>query len=235
MRIGSTVLLTEKGCVQSYGWTQFRQLGRFQHVLDALDEYQCDEIAVIRPVRDKDLTVDFCKGIELVKKMKTMTPTSFGGGIRTIEHLQLLNGLPIERLIFSSAFLNGDEHLLMAAKSLFGRQAIQCMLPFSVKGDVCSVYISSRDVSIDVDALDWVFINEHANEVIIYDTVNEGSVDGFDFNLLEKVAVPLQQIVISGGIGGNVIKKAKALGIASVLIDNKALHKEYSIRKYKDV
>ena len=44
MRIGSTVLLIDRLCVQSYGWSRLRPLGVLQGVIDSLEEYHCDEV-----------------------------------------------------------------------------------------------------------------------------------------------------------------------------------------------
>ena len=69
MRIGSTVLLNENKCIQSYRWECFRPLGTLQGVIDSLEEYQCDEIAIIRPVRKNDSLDAFKTDISELKKL----------------------------------------------------------------------------------------------------------------------------------------------------------------------
>jgi phosphoribosylformimino-5-aminoimidazole carboxamide ribonucleotide (ProFAR) isomerase len=234
MRIGSTVLLCDQHCVQSYEWKMKRPLGRVQGVIDSLEEYQCDEIAIIRPVRDNDSFDNFRKDIQVVKKLSSMTPISFGGGVRTLEHLELLQGLPIERLIFSSAFLEKNEKLISAAKNLFGHQAIQCILPVAIKDGAIWAYNSSKSHYIPLASIDSKFINELANEIILFDTTHEGMSNSFDWSLLKESPFDLKKIIISGGIGKEDIQKAKVKGIASVLVDNKILHQEYSISGYKN-
>jgi phosphoribosylformimino-5-aminoimidazole carboxamide ribonucleotide (ProFAR) isomerase len=234
MRVGTILLLQNMKCVQSYDWCMFRKLGSLQGILDSLGDYQCDEISIVRPVRDNDSKSDFIQDVSALKKASTMTPVSFGGGIRTIEYIDLLVDLPVERLTFSSAFIHGDADLLGYAKSLFGTQAIQCVLPLFTRGGVTKAFISSSNSEVDIEHLDWEFINSYANEIVIYDVDSDGASESFDFNLLDSVYVPDSKIVISGGIGSEVIKKAKLRGIASVLIDNKVLHREFSIRGYKN-
>jgi len=233
MRIGSTVLLSDQNCIQSYEWKLKRPLGRIQGVFDSLEEYHCDEVAIIRPVRDNDSVEDFRKDIQVVKELSSMTPISFGGGVRTLEHLKLLQDLPIERLIFSSAFLEKDEKLILAAKNLFGHQAIQCLLPIITKDGETWVFHSSKNKYIPFDSVDIDFINEFANEVILFDVIHEGMTNRFDWSLLEGMAFDSKKTVISGGVGRKDIQIAKANGIASVLVDNKILHQEYSISGYK--
>lgn len=233
MRIGSTVLLHEQTCVQSYGWELLRPLGSLQGVMDSLEEYQCDEVAIIRPVRAEDTFESFVQDLSVLKSLKTTTPVSFGGGIRSVEHLQYLTDLPIERLVFSTAFLDGNEDLLNAAKNSFGHQAIQCLLPLKrVDNRVC-IYHSGLSRSVPFDGVNIEFINSFANEIILVDTENEGAENTFDWSLLNDIPFDRNKIVVSGGIGKICVKQAQENNLASVLIDNKVLHKEYSISGFK--
>lgn len=233
MRIGSTVLLHQKRCIQSYYWEYFRPLGSLQSVIDSLDEYQCDEIAIIRPVRNDDSLELFKKDLAELQKLKTMTPVCFGGGIRSVEHLQYLTNLPIERLIFSSAFLDENKELICIAKNLFGHQAIQCLLPLIRKEEGIFVYHSSLSEYIAIKEINIQFINEFANEIILCDMKNEGQRNAFDWSLIDGLQFEHNKIIISGGIGKNCIHKAHEKQLASVLIDNKVLHTEYSISGLK--
>ena len=233
MRVGSTVLFTEKKCVQSYAWSKFRSLGRLQCVIDSLEEYQCDEVAIVRPIRATDNLKNFKDDLSELRSLNTMTPISFGGGIRSIECLELLNGIPIERLIFCSAFLDNNVALLNRAKDLFGHQAIQCMMPFACKNGEVSFFHPAKSRYILSSEIDWDFIDELANEVILTDSLNEGKSNSFDWSILENIPVPEKKLIISGGVGNACIQKAYDKKLASVLIDNKVLHKEYSILGFK--
>jgi cyclase len=234
MRIGSTVLLRNLQCVQSYGWNHFRPLGSLQGVLDSLEEYQCDEVAIIRPVRTDDSLECFQQDLVALQSLQSMTPISFGGGIRSLEHLHLLNYLPIERLIFSSAFINKDADLLNMAKDLFGHQAIQCLLPLCCRDGELFVYNSSQSTYLPFVDLDIQFINSLANEIVVVDMKHEGEEDTFDWNIINELPFSKQKIIISGGVGKQTVQESYRSNIASVLIDNKVLHKEYSILGLKN-
>ncbi|TMP59519.1 hypothetical protein CWB77_13650 [Pseudoalteromonas sp. S1610] len=234
MRVGATVLLFDQQCIQSYEWNLKRPLGKLQGIIDSLEEYHCDEVAIIRPVKNDDNFELFKKDIEVVKQLSCMTPISFGGGVRTLEHLKLLKGLPIERLIFSSAFLEKNEKLILAAKKLFGHQAIQCLLPIIIKSNEIQVYNPSTNDYMTLDSVDTQFINTLANEIILFDTEHEGMNDSFDWLILKNIPFDHNKVIVSGGIGKGDVKKAKQNKIASVLVDNKILHQEYSITGYKN-
>lgn len=233
MRVGSTVLLHAQRCVQSYHWSALRPLGNLQSVLNSLEEYQCDEVAIIRPVRDHDTLAQFEADIQVLHRLKTMTPISFGGGIRSLKHLALLNDLPVERLVFSSAFLAKDCALLDAAKNLFGHQAIQCLLPIRVSNRGLEVFYSEKATFVTIDDVDFSFIQSYANEIILFDVASEGEHNQFDFELLSTLPIENSKLIVSGGIGHESVRIANEKGLASVLIDNKVLHKEYSITSYK--
>lgn len=233
MRIGSTILLKEQLCVQSYGWNTIRPLGTLQGVLDSLEEYQCDEVAIIRPVRKNDTLNSFQEDIQVIKALKTMTPISFGGGIRSLEHLKLLQGLPIERIVFSSAFFEKKRELITVAIDLFGHQAIKCLLPVCYQQGEVHVYHSSIGSYIPLSTIDTQFIDELANEIVLFDTQHEGCNDQFDWSILPEVPFALDKLIISGGVGKKTQLIARQKNIASVLIDNKVLHQEYSILGYK--
>lgn len=234
MRIGAIVLFKAGKCVQSYGWNTFRALGDLQRVLNSLEEYHCDEVAIIRPVRNWDPSENFDADVKTIEKVKTMTPISFGGGIRTVDRLRRLKCLPIERLIFSSAFVTKNTKLLDEARHLFGHQAIQCILPVrNCKGDV-EVYHSEVSKYIPFEDIDLRFLNSYANEIILYDVFSEGLQDQFNFDFLRDISLNKCKLIISGGVGPYTVKKALEAGIASVLVENKVLHKEYSIIEYKN-
>ena len=61
MRIGATVLLYNEVAYQSYGWGLLRPLGNLQTVVDFLQDYQVDEISIIRPIKQDDSFQCFCK------------------------------------------------------------------------------------------------------------------------------------------------------------------------------
>ena len=233
MRVGCTLLLSEQKCVQSYKWNKIRALGSLQIAVDSIEEYGIDEIAIIRLIRSKDKIINFIKDLEIIENLKTMTPISFGGGIRTEEHLRLLKNLPIERLIFSSAFIQSDRNIIEKSQALFGSQAILCLLPIKTINNTIFVFNSSLEAFVNIDDLNIKFINDFSNEIILYDIDNEGEENKFDFQLINKLNFDVNKLIISGGIGRDSISLARNKGIASVLVDNKVLHKEFSVNFYK--
>ena len=232
MRIGSSVLLKGGMSIQSYNWTTHRPLGCLNGVMESLDEYRCDEIAIIRPVRADDPEA-LKRDINQLRQLSSTTPISFGGGIRNSHHLSLVRELPVERIIFSSAFMLADRSVIDRAVSLFGCQAVQCLLPFRMSGHELEFFVSSESRFIPYKQVPFQLIDECADEVILYDTDAEGESDGFQFGILDKVPFSNSKIVICGGVGPKTVELASLKYVAAVLIDNKVLHREYSLKDYK--
>lgn len=233
MRIGSSIILLDGYCYQSYGWKLMRPLGKLQNIIDFLEAYQCDEIAIIRPIREVDTRKSFQRDIDELIKVNCMTPLSFGGGLRDIEHIELLHNLPIERLIFSSAFIHKDFDLIKHATNLYGHQAIQCVIPFNYENDEIQIFSSKLNKFIPFDSINLDFIEKYANEIILLDTKNEGLSDEFEDEILEKIQINNKKLIVSGGISKKNERFIKK-NIASVIIDNKVLHNEYSIKGYRN-
>jgi phosphoribosylformimino-5-aminoimidazole carboxamide ribonucleotide (ProFAR) isomerase len=230
MRVGATILFLNGYCYQSYGWKRVRPLGELQGVIDSLEKYEVDEVAIIRPVREVENLESFRRDIDVIGNLNSMTPISFGGGLNSIEHIKLLHQLPIERLIFSSAFIEKNSKPIKFAQKLFGHQSIQALIPFRNR----EVFLSKENRFLDISKLDFEFLERYANEVILFDTENEGTPNSFQKEILEEFQIGKEKIVISGGVGLETVKFAKEKSLASALIENRVLHKEFSIRSYKN-
>lgn len=233
MRIGSTVLLYNGYCYQSYNWNMLRPLGKLQHIIDSLESYECDEVSIVRPVREENSFDAFIKDINEIKKLNCMTPLSFGGGLRSKESIDLLHDLPIERLIFSSEVIDKNFELISYAQKLFGHQAIQTLIPFMKKNNEYFIFNSKLNKFIAFKNIDLSFIIDNSNEIVLYDVLNEGSTNNFDESLLNILNIPTNKLLISGGIGERTIKSVKNKGIAATLIENRVLHNEFSIKEYR--
>ena len=229
MRLGSVVLFKNGYCYQSYGWNLLRPLGELQNIISHLDKYFIDEIIIIRPVRDNDSKSMFLDDLNEIKKLKSSSPISFGGGIRDIEQLNLLRNLPVERLIFSSALFHKESNLLKAANNLFGKQAIIGLIPFTTDGKL-NVFNCHKNNFVPANQINHIDL---VDEVILYDCANEGNHTGFNYNVINKLNLNPKNCVISGGVSDLVNSfKNTAEAPKALCIENSILHREFSKSNY---
>ena len=228
MRIGASILFLDGYCFQSYGWNILRPLGKIDNVLSYLDKYKVDEISIIRPVRNNDSFKDFSRDIKFLEKVNCSTPMSFGGGIRSLKYLEKIHYLPFERFIFSSELFNSSTKLLEESKFVFGKQALVGLIPFKYDSGL-KIFNSSINKFILPSNLNMKNLNL-CDEVILYDCFNEGMEKGFNLNVIDDLKINSNKCILSGGVSDfNFQSKYKRNQIKSVLIENKVLHKEYSI------
>lgn len=206
-----------------------RPLGEIQNVISHLDQYEIDEISILRPVRCDDSDSDFKKDVKLLSKIKSSTPISFGGGIRNLERLKYLDGLPFERFIFSSILFQPNLDLLYNASLIFGKQALIGLIPFDFSSEEL-VFNSSTNEFHRLNTLNREAL-EICDEIITYDTVSEGENIGFNLKILCKLSEYEGKLVYSGGI----FELYKNLSLynfqpKAMLIENKVLHTENSIK-----
>lgn len=236
MRIGVNLLVYKGMCVQSYGWDYFRPLGRLSNALSILDRYQVDEIALIRPVRKLDDKQSIENDLEELQAAFSLTPMCAGGGIRCVADLDRMLSLPVERLMLNSGYTLLDSVLLDAACERFGRQALVASLPVRLgAGNSLEVFVSAKSSFIPLNSDIVQFIRSCANEVVLHDCAHEGSSDKFDDRLLERSPFDPRRTILSGGIGPLVTKWARKENVAAVHVENRVLHSEYSVPRYRNV
>jgi len=237
MRLGSCVLFINNYCYLSYKWNFWRPLGTLTNVLKSLDEYEVDEIFLLRPIKGEDKNDSWNRDLREIKQIKLSTPLSFGGGIRSLSRLNSLKNLPVERLVFSNSMINPskkDSILINRAISEFGRQAIVSLLPYKILKDEFFFYSSQKRDFIKLSKENFEIIDRMSNEIILYDALHEGLKDKINLGVLSSLEFEESKIILSGGIGPSSIKSLnKNSSIAAIYLDNSTLFKEQTIKKLK--
>lgn len=228
MRKGALILFKDGYCYQSYGWSIQRPLGRIQNIIDHLEEYQADEISIIRPVKGADSDKSFYSDITELSKVKSSTPISFGGGLYNKERIDMVRSLSFERLIFSSCLLSNTD-IISYTRNLTGKQAIVGSIPLKYKNSSLMMFNSMLNKFVSIETIDSKNLSI-CDELIVTDCKGEGSLNSFNMNLLNHELFKSKKIIVSGGVKSNksIMKEKK---IVSILVENKVLHSEYSLKR----
>ena len=117
-RIGVQILFYNGKCYQSFGWEYFKPLGSLKNVIKMLDSFEVDEICITRPIKGTKRQI-FLEDCNLLSKINSNTPITFGGGIRSMKHVKLIRNLPVERLSFNSAFINKKKNIKTNKRKLW--------------------------------------------------------------------------------------------------------------------
>lgn len=229
MRVGTILLFKDGYCYQSYGWNMLRPLGILQNALDHLDKYELDEICIIRPVRDNDQT--YQQDLKCLRAAKSSTPLAFGGGIRNLNEIELLEGMPVERFVVSSALFNNNNALIERLHAKYGEQSIVGFIPFSLTEQL-RVFNTLENCFQSPQSLNKSALSL-CDEVVLHDCDAEGEYTGFEIEVVSTLGIDKNKLVFSGGVS-EMIRNDESISFKpkSILIDNKILHRENSKKAY---
>ena len=179
--------------------------------------------------------------VNVVKKTanEVFIPLTVGGGISSIENIQVLLKAGADKVSINSAAIK-DPNIIKEASEYFGNQCIVVAVDAKKHGNDWFVYSHGGTKKTNLLALNWIekVQNLGAGEILLTSMDKDGTKSGFDNELLSKVSEFLKiPLIASGGVGsldhfydGVAKGKADALLAASVFHFNEISIKE--VKKY---
>jgi cyclase len=128
-------------------------------------------------------------------------PVALGGGIKTIEDIHDLLGIGADKVVLKSKIIEDPDFINQAAK-IFGNQCITLAID-AIKQDNGEYYLYNR-LNKTIDLFEFL---EHIKtynfgEIILTSVNNDGMMNGFDIDLVNKVEKIIHvPIVVAGGAG----------------------------------
>ena len=143
--------------------------------------------------------------IELVKQiaLEIDIPFTVGGGISSISEIANLLHAGADKVSLNSAIVRNPDLINKAAQQ-FGSQCIVAAVDAKRTGDQWTVFISGGSKNTGKDALKWIKEVEQrgAGEILLTSMDQDGTKEGFDIELLQKVNEFLTiPVIASGGAG----------------------------------
>jgi cyclase len=195
-RIIPVLLVRKKGLVKTIKFSDDKYVGDPLNAVRIFNEKEADELAIF----DIDATVigndpDY-EAIESWAAECRM-PLCYGGGIKNIEQALRILSLGVEKVALSSAILE-DNNIVKEISSQVGSQSVVAVL--DVKKTMFSgykVFVNNGSKQIKGDLLDIIckLEDQGIGEVVINNIDSDGTMSGFDFNLISRlknhVQVPL--------------------------------------------
>lgn len=130
-------------------------------------------------------------------------PFTVGGGIRSVSEMEDILKAGADKVSMNSSIVKNPELLTMAS-SAFGSQAVVAAVDAKRDGSSWEVYVKGGSEPTGIDAVEWMIAVEKygAGEILLTSMDRDGTKEGFDLNLLEKinnlVTIP---VIASGGAG----------------------------------
>lgn len=203
-RIIPTLLWKDLGLVKGVAFDSWRRLGTVLPAIKVYNSRDVDELVLVDIIASEENTRPDFDTIEDLA-MECFVPFTVGGGIRTLEDVRILLSVGADKIVLNTAAFDSPQLISQIAER-FGSQCI--LLSIDAKrhsnGDYeCYRYSGKEKTGKGV--LDWAkeMENAGAGEILLTSINNDGTMNGYDLELIKMVTQELSIPVIASGGAGN--------------------------------
>lgn len=204
IRVIPTLLWKQVGLVKGIGFDSWRRVGAVLPSIKVYNRREVDELVIfdITATMDK-IEPDYESIMEFSKEC--FIPLTVGGGIKSLEHIRKLLQVGADKIsINSEAYSNPN--LIKEAASKYGSQSIVACIDAKKEIDgefYC--YSHCANIRTEKEVTSWAKELEKlgVGEIIISSIDKDGTMEGYDLELISKVANCVKIPVIASGGAGN--------------------------------
>jgi len=219
-RIIPVLLLKNLSLVKSTKFKDYKYIGDPINAVKIYNDMKVDELVFldIEASREKRLiSMDFVKNVGEEANM----PFAVGGGIRSLEDIRQIISAGAEKVIIGSYAVENPEFIREAA-STFGSSTITVCIDVKKKlfgGNVIWTLNGSKAASFKPVEFAQLMQKNGAGELIVQSIDKDGTMSGYDIELIRSVseAVTIPVIALGGAANVNDLKKARTEGFANGL------------------
>ncbi|MFK8060283.1 MAG: AglZ/HisF2 family acetamidino modification protein [Polaribacter sp.] len=203
-RVIPTLLLRNLGLVKSIKFKNHRYIGDPINAVKIFNDLKADELVFLDITANKQnrkVSLDFVKNVGAEANM----PFSVGGGIKTIADIKEIINAGAEKVVLNTfAFQNPE--LIQDAVNEFGSSTIVVSIDVKkklFKGQQVYIYSGTKSTGIDPVTYAKRIEDLGAGEIILNSIDQDGLMNGYDLELIEKVSKSVKiPVVALGGAGG---------------------------------
>lgn len=218
--------------VRSEGFSYHQNIGNIVEEASRYNEWDVDELIYIDISREKkydlrrdDLKIKSYSSIKkIIKKISNVCfmPLAFGGGIRTLEDIELRIKNGADKIILNTGAFENPDLISLAAKR-FGSQAVVISIDYRIIGGKPVVFTNFGQKNTKTEVIDWIKKCERlgAGEIFLNSIDRDGIGNGYDISTIKKaVNSTVLPVITCGGAGDledfvYLAKNARVSGIAA--------------------
>jgi imidazole glycerol-phosphate synthase subunit HisF len=222
VRVIPTLLWQGFGLVKGVAFNSWRRVGTVLPALKVyvardVDELILVDISATQEMRapDHESVADFSD--------ECFVPLTVGGGIQDLQQIAALLRAGADKVSINSAAF-ASPHLIEQAATRFGAQCVVASIDVRREdGGSCSVFTHSGNQDTGRDPVSWAreLAARGAGEILLTSIDRDGTMKGYDLDLVERVASSVEIPVIASGGAGNyqhmieVIQESGASAVAA--------------------
>jgi cyclase len=203
-RIIPCLLVHNKGLVKTIKFKNPKYVGDPINAVKIFNEKEVDELIVL----DIDTSVNKSEpDYKLIENLaaECRMPLCYGGGIKTVEQAVRIFSLGVEKIAISSLVVENPA-IVKGIAEIVGIQSVVVVLDIKkvIKNDKYEVYIHNGSVATGIDPvyLARELENWGVGEIVINSIDNDGTMNGYDIDLIEKVRNVINiPLTVLGGAG----------------------------------
>lgn len=214
-RLIPCILLQNGQVVKSIGFSEYQIVGNPIIAIKYFNAWSVDEIIFLDISREKEYTsrirTDYnfkmlSSFAEIAQECSKIcfVPLTAGGGIKSIEDMQILFKSGADKVCINTFAFKNPQLIKDSAKK-FGSQAIVVSIDAKKRGNgKYEVFISGGKESTSLDPATWAAEAQRlgAGEILLNSIDKDGSLSGYDLELLKKVVNAVEiPVIVCGGVG----------------------------------
>ncbi|WJS95156.1 AglZ/HisF2 family acetamidino modification protein [Flavobacterium johnsoniae] len=218
-RIIPILLLNDGGLVKTVKFSKDRYIGDPINAVRIFNKKEVDELVLLDIGASRNGTPpNFIEIKEIVSE--AFMPVGYGGGISKMGHIEQLFNIGVEKVILNSVIFENKE-LIEEAIKIYGSQSIVASI--DVKKDIWGSYkiysnSGKKKQNISLDSCIRLIQEIGFGELVINNIDKDGTMQGYDLDLIGKVTAMLDIPVVSVGGAGTITDFIKAIkaGVSAV-------------------
>lgn len=224
VRIIPTLLWKQFGLVKGVGFDSWRRVGPVLPAVKVYNQREVDELVLVDILaHDSEDDLDY-ESIEDFGQ-DCFVPLTVGGGITSTEQVQRLLRVGADKVMVNTA-LYSDPHLI---NRIARRHGAQCLVASIDVREIdgrwsCFSHAGQQNTGREVRAWAKELEDRGAGEILITSIDRDGTMSGYDLDLVEAVVSSVEvPVIASGGAGSyrdmvDAVKKAGASAVAAASI-----------------
>jgi len=211
-RVIPVLLLKNKGLVKSVNFKNYRYIGDPINAVKIFNDLRADELVFLDILASKEnrtIPVEFVRQVGDEANM----PFAVGGGIKTLTAIEDVIKAGAEKVIINTYGIQNPDFIKEASEN-FGSSTI--VVSIDVKKNIFRkerVYVYGGSKISSYGALDLAKLLEEkgAGEIFLTSIDKEGTMSGYDFELIKRIASNVSIPVIAHGGAGTLYDLKKAV------------------------
>lgn len=221
-RIIPVLLLKNQGLVKSIAFKNHRYIGDPINAVKIFNDLKADELVFLDILASKEnrtISLEFVKNVGEEANM----PFAVGGGITSLEQIKDIIAAGAEKVVLNAkAALDPD--FIRSASETFGSSTIVVCIDVKKKfmgKEQTWILNGSKQIGKSPVEFAQQIEERGAGEIIIQSIERDGTMQGYDINLIRKISEVVKIPVIALGGAGNILhmkqayKEAYANGLAA--------------------